>query len=83
MKQKDIALIIVMVFISAVISLIVSRWIFASPQNRKQTAEIVDVIQPEFAAPSLKYFNADAVNPTKQIQIGDTSNPNPFNTNSQ
>jgi hypothetical protein len=83
MKQKDIVLVIVMVFISAVISLLVSRWIFSSPQNRKQTAESVDVISADFTSPSLKYFNADSVNPTQQIQIGDSANPNPFNTKSE
>lgn len=83
MKQKDFVLILVMVFISAIIALVVSRWLFASPKNRTQTAEVVDVIGPEFPAPSSKYFNAASVNPTKQIEIGGSSNPNPFNKNSQ
>lgn len=80
MKQKDLTLIIVVVFVSAVIALVVSRWIFASPQNRKQTAEKVDVIGAEFTTPSRKYFNAQSVNPTQQIQIGGSTNPNPFSS---
>ena len=83
MKQKDLALVIVMVFVSAVVALIVSRWLFASPQNRQQTAEVVDVIGPDFSLPSAKYFNVNAMNPTQQIQIGESNNPNPFNTKSQ
>lgn len=83
MKQKDIALVLVMVFISAVVALLVSRWVFASPGNRHQSAEIVDVLSPDFPAPPPKYFNADSVNPTKQIQIGENSNPNPFNPKPQ
>jgi hypothetical protein len=83
MKQKDFALILVIVFISGVIALVLSRWIFSSPQNRKQTAEAVDVIGPEFTAPSLRYFNAQSINPTQQIQIGDSTNPNPFNPKPQ
>lgn len=83
MKQKDFILVIVMVFVGAVISFVVSRWLFASPKNTKQTAEIVDVIGPEFTTPSSRYFNADSVNPTQQIQIGESSNPNPFNSKSQ
>jgi flagellar basal body-associated protein FliL len=83
MKQKDLVLILVMVFIGAVVAFVVSRWVFATPQNRQQTAEKVDVITPDFSEPPPKYFNADSVNPTKQIEIGNTSNPNPFNTKSQ
>jgi hypothetical protein len=80
MKQKDLALVLVVVFVSVVVSLVVSRMFFGSPKNREQKAEVVDVISPEFSLPPTKYFNAKAVNPTQQIQIGDSNNPNPFNT---
>jgi hypothetical protein len=83
MKQKDITLVLVVVFISVVVALVVSRWIFSSPKNRQQTAEVVDVISPEFALPSSKYFNGTSVNPTQQIQIGGSNNPNPFNSKPQ
>lgn len=83
MKQKDLSLVLVVVFISVVVALIISRWIFSSPQDRQQTAESVDVITSEFPLPSNRYFNADSVNPTKQIEIGGTSNPNPFNSKPQ
>ena len=83
MKQKDLGLIIVVVFVSAVIALVLSRWLFASPKNRAQTAEKVDVITAEFTEPSRKYFNTESFNPTQQIQIGANSNPNPFSTKSQ
>jgi len=83
MKQKDLTLILVMVFMGVVVALVLSRWIFAKPQDRKQTAEVVDVISSEFSPPSSRYFNAEAVNPTQQIEIGGSSNPNPFNPQSQ
>lgn len=82
MKQKDFALILIMVFISAVIALVISRWIFSSPQNREQTAEVVDVINSDFSLPSDRYFNANSVNPTQKIEIGGSNNPNPFNADS-
>jgi len=78
-KQKDLALILVMAFISAVAALILSHVFFASPKSRQQTAEVVDVVTPDFAEPPSKYFNVQAVNPTQQIEIGGNSNPNPFN----
>ena len=78
MKQKDLALIGVVVMVSAIIALVVSRVVFSTSAH-KQTAEVVDVITTEFPAPPSKYFNANSVNPTQQIQIGNGSNPTPFN----
>lgn len=79
MKQKDVILIIVIVFISAVASLIVSNLLFGSKQNRQQTVEVVEPITDEFPIPDTKYFNASSVNPTQLIQIGENNNPSPFN----
>ena len=83
MKQKDIALILVMVFISAILALLLSKFVFAKPAARQQTAEKVDAISAEFPQPPSKYFNSDSVNPTQQIEIGNSSNPNPFNKKQQ
>jgi methionine-rich copper-binding protein CopC len=69
MKQKDIALIIVMVFIGGIVSLAISRVIFSSPKQRQQTAEVVDVITPEFSEPPQKYFNIQSVNPTSHEEV--------------
>jgi hypothetical protein len=78
MKQKDIALIIVLVIISGILALVLSRLFFARPSDRKQTAEVVDVITSDFPAPPNKYFNSNSVDPTQLIQIGEGTNPNPF-----
>lgn len=83
MKQKDIALVLVMVFISAIVSFVVSRTVFGTPQNRQQTAEIVEEIRPEFSEPPVTYFNANSINPTQLITIGGSPNPNPFNNKPQ
>jgi len=69
MKQKDITLIIVMVFISAILSLVISKFVFSAPQNRQQKAEVVDVITPEFPTPPPKYFNINSVDPAQPIPI--------------
>ncbi len=83
MKQKDIILIMVMVFIGAVLAFVVSNFFFSSKANRQQTGEIVDPISANFPAPPSKYFNPSAVNPAQPVQIGDSNNQNPFNTKSQ
>lgn len=79
MKQKDIVLIIVVCFFSAVMSLVLSNLVIASPKNRQQKAEVVDKITDEFQQPNEKYFNETSLNPTQNIRIGDVQNPTPFN----
>lgn len=79
MKQKDIALIIVIAAVSGIISFVLSGLIFGKPADTQQKAEVVDVISSDFALPSSKYFNANSVDPTQLIQIGNNNNPNPFN----
>jgi hypothetical protein len=83
MKQKDWALVLVMAFVGAVVSLLVSNMLFASPKNRQQSAEIVDPITANFPAPPSKYFNPSAINPTQPVQVGGSTNSNPFNSPSQ
>jgi hypothetical protein len=80
MKRKDLALILVIVFISAIVSLLVSNRIFTSPTNRQQKVEVVRPITSAFPAPDGHYFNAGANDPTKLITIGQNSNTDPFNT---
>ncbi|HSX34904.1 MAG TPA: hypothetical protein VLF62_04640 [Candidatus Saccharimonadales bacterium] len=82
MKQKDWALVLVMAFVGAVVSLLASNFLFSSAKN-KQSAETVDAISASFPAPPSKYFNSEATNPTQPIKIGDSNNQNPFNSGTQ
>lgn len=81
MKQKDIILIIIVVFVSGVFSLIISNYLFASPKNRQEQVEVVEPISASFDVPAKddKYFNAQAIDPTQIITIGGNSNQQPFN----
>ena len=79
MKQKDMILIIVVVFISAVFSLILSKVLFTSPKNRQEKVPNVQPITADFQQPDKKYFNSDAIDPTQIIKIGDNNNNQPFN----
>jgi hypothetical protein len=75
-------MVLVFVFVGAIVALIVSRFIIG-PADREQTAEVVDVITSDFPPLPEKYYNANSINPTLQIQIGGTTNPSPFNTKPQ
>jgi hypothetical protein len=82
MKQKDMALILIIVFISAIVSLFASKAIFASPKNRQQKVEVVQPITTDFPQPDSRFFNGSSIDPTQLITIGQNSNSNPFNGSS-
>lgn len=78
MKQKDIALIAVVIVISTVISIVVSKVVFAPPKNRQQKVEVVQPISADFPLPDSQYFNSQSIDPTRVISIGNNTNPDPF-----
>ena len=82
MKQKDIALIVIVVIISIFISLFASKAIFAPPKNRQQKVEVVQPITADFPKPDNHYFNPQAFDPTQTITIGGNANPDPFSGSS-
>ena len=77
MKQKDIALILVVVVFAGIVSLIFTNIVFPS-KARQLKAEKVSPISSQFNKPDPKVFNKDAINPTQLIHIGDNNNPDPF-----
>lgn len=79
MKQKDIALIIVIAFVSAIASFFISNKLFVTPANRQQQVEVVDPINAQFQQPDNKYFNSKSIDPTQSSQLGADNNQNPFN----
>ncbi len=78
MKQKDIALIIVIAFISGLISFFLSGLLITNSENRSEEVEVVEAISGNLTEPDARYFNAQAINPTQLIQIGDSDNQQPL-----
>jgi hypothetical protein len=78
MKKNDIALIVLIVSISLVVSYFIVKAIIGNPKGQQATAEVVQPITPDLVQPSSKIFNRDAINPTVVIQIGNPSNQQPF-----
>jgi hypothetical protein len=78
MKQKDVALIMIIVFISGVISFVISRNFITSPDHNLKAAKVEPIVA-EFNQPDNKYFNDQSINPTRTIFIDDkNSNPAPI-----
>ena len=80
MKQKDITLIVIIAFLSAIVSFMLSGKIFVTPANRQQPVEVVDKISTQFKLPDSRYFNTNSINPTVNSQLGTDTNQNPFNS---
>lgn len=79
MKQKDVILIIVVLFVSAIVSFFISSKLFASPKDRQTQVEVVEPISADLKQPDSRYFNANSIDPTQLIQIGNQNNQQPFN----
>lgn len=77
MKEKDIALVIVIVAVSGIFSFLISNS-FISPPERNEKAAVVEPITAGFEEPDDAYFNESSINPTQVIQIEVEENPNPF-----
>lgn len=78
MKQKDIALIIVVVVVSAIMSLLLSNVLISAPDKRQEKVEIVEPITADFKQADPRYFNSNSIDPTQIIRIGDSNNNKPF-----
>lgn len=79
MKQKDIALLLIVAFVSAIISFFVSGMLFGSPSKQQTQVEKVQPISSSLDHPDEKFFNDQAIDPTQPITIGPNANPSPFN----
>jgi len=77
-KQQDVAMIIVIVFISGILSFFASNKLISPPKHNLK-APVVQPISSEFNTPSQKYFNDQSINPTQIIHIRDNTNQTPLN----
>lgn len=78
MKQKDLPLIIVVAGVSVIFSIIISKVVISAPKNRQQKVYVIQKISNDFKVVDTRYFNSEAIDPTKLIKIGDSSNSDPF-----
>lgn len=83
MKQKDVALIILIAAISGAVSFAVSHFLFSAPQDQQQQVAVVNAITTQFTTPDAKFFNGQSINPAKLIEVGGNNNANPFSGSGQ
>lgn len=78
MKRSDIALLILIVSITLVISFLSIQALFGQPNNEAVAVERAESVSADIVPPSPAIFNSDAINPTVVIQIGNPANQQPF-----
>lgn len=77
-QRKDLLVIAVVAIFAGVFSITVSKIFFTSSKQRNLKAEVVQPITTDFQTPDPAVFNGQAIDPTKLIQIGKSTNPEPF-----
>jgi hypothetical protein len=78
MKKSDIAVLVLIVSLTLVISFLLVKSLFGEPQNENVKVEKVEPISASLVQPSANIFNREAINPTVVIQIGNPANQQPF-----
>lgn len=77
-KKSDIALIILVAAISLVSSYFIGGALINSPESRSTKVEVAVPFDSEILEPSKKIFNANSLNPTEKIKIGEANKAKPF-----
>jgi hypothetical protein len=80
MKRNDVLLIAVIAIVAGVFSFVVANFFFGGAKAYKLTAPVIEPISQQFTLPDQTVFNNKALNPTKNITIGDSTNNTPFKT---
>ncbi len=74
MKKTDIAMIVLIASVSVIVAYFAATALFGTAASATEKVKTVDVIDASITEPSKEIFNANAINPTQQVQItGSTS----------
>lgn len=78
MKQTDIAMLVLVVSLSLVVSYFLGNALFAGDENRSAEVEVIQEISAEFPEVDKSIFNKNSLNLTERIEIGDSESDAPF-----
>lgn len=79
MKKSDIASIILIASISAMVAWFSANAVIGEPKQSALKLKTADAISSSVEAPDKRIFNSQAVNPTVERSIGKSANSLPFN----
>lgn len=78
MKKNDIALLALIVGFSLITAYFIGQAIIGMSKQGVASVETVEVISSDITQPDKTVFNKDAINPAVPINIGDSTNQQPF-----
>lgn len=78
MKKTDIALLILVIAVSGLITYFVANSLLASPKKQSTRVEVVEAISSDITEPDKTIFYKGAINPAVPIQVGNSANQQPF-----
>lgn len=80
MNKKDITVVVAVAIVAGIFSYALAIFIFGGEKSYNLKSPKVEPISAQFILPSETYINKQALNPTKDITIGDSTNTSPFNS---
>lgn len=81
MKKNEIALLILIVSIVALLSYLLVNALVGEAANKTVLVEKAEPFSSKVAEPDPLVFNPQAINPTVKVKIGDQSGQQPFTIN--
>lgn len=78
MKKNDIAVLILIASISLVVTYFLAKAIIGDPGKQSVEVPTAEPITTQVLAPDAKVFNRSAINPTVEVNIGNSANQQPF-----
>ena len=70
MKNSDIAMVILVSFVSVVVSYLLGNAIMGDPNDRVETIQYMTPISNTIEQPDIETFNPHALNPTVEVYVG-------------
>lgn len=73
MKKTDIAMIILIASLSVIGAFFATNALMGDAASEEVLVETADVITSDITPPDPKIFNENAINPTVEVQVGESS----------
>ena len=74
MKKSDLATIILIAGFSTIVAFLLANVLLGDPNEESVKVQYLDVISSNIAQPDRELFNAEAVNPTVEVHVGQCNN---------
>lgn len=71
MKGSSIATVVLVAIVSTVAAALIVNAVLGDPNEEVVTVQYMEVIAPMVTTPDVEVFNAEAVNPTVEVYVGD------------